>query len=111
MRKKTRGGELIRLPKSFFDDHDERGLPCPEVIKTTKPHYWVAPDDPVLAELLSDAEHYCDPNGPDAEGLGGLKRSAKATVKAIQAAYKDREAELTALCKAYWANLGGRRKA
>lgn len=102
MLKKTKGGELIRLPKAFFDDHDERGLPSPEIVKTTKPHYWVRPDDPVLPELLSDAEFYCDPNGPDAEGLGGLKRSAKATVKAITAAYAGCEDELEGLCKAYW---------
>jgi hypothetical protein len=95
--------ELIKLPKVFFDDHDERSLPSPEVVKTTKPHYWVRRDDPALAELLSDAEHYCDPNGPDAEGLGGLKRSAKATVKAITAAYAGRESELDSLCRAYWA--------
>ena len=105
MRRKTRLGDLVRLPRVFFDDHEERGLPSPQVVKATKPLYWVAATDPVLPELLSDAEHYCDPNGPDTEGLGGLKRSAKATVKAITTAYLGAEAELSAMCKTYWENV------
>lgn len=75
---------LIRIPWVFALDHDERELPTPEIVKSTKSHWWVRADDPALPELLSDAEHYAHPWGPDAEGLGGLKASAKATVRAIR---------------------------
>ena len=47
--------ELIKLPKVFFDDHDERSLPSPEVVKTTKPHYWVRRDDPALMLVSNDS--------------------------------------------------------
>lgn len=75
---------LIRLPQKFFTDHWERALPTPEVVRETKSHVFVRADDPALPELLNDAEYYAHPNGPDADWLGGLKASARATVRAIK---------------------------
>ena len=72
----------IRLPKQFFDDHWERELPTPAIIKQTRQHYYVAADDPALPELLDDADYYAGAYGPDAPWL---KSSARATVKAIRA--------------------------
>jgi hypothetical protein len=76
----------LRLPKMFFQDHADRALPTPTVLRENARHVWVGLDDPDLPELLADAEHYAHPDGTDCEGLGGLVRSAKATVSAIRAA-------------------------
>jgi hypothetical protein len=80
---------LIRVPAKFFNDHEERDCePCCEPIKRSERFVWLRLNDPGLAELLDDARHYGDDDGgPDAIGDdGGLVRSAKATVKAIEAA-------------------------
>jgi hypothetical protein len=79
----------IRVPAKFFDDHEERECePFCEPVKRSSRFVWLLPSDPGLDELLSDARHYGDDDGgPDAIGDGGgLVRSAKATVKAIEAA-------------------------
>lgn len=80
----TRGQQLIRLPIKFMLDHSERDLDTPEIVRHTKSHWWVDAADPALSELLNDAEFYSHPYGPDAEWLGGLKASARATVRAIR---------------------------
>jgi hypothetical protein len=80
---------LIRLPIKFFQDHDERGLESPEIVKSTQRHWFVRANDPNLHHLLSDAEFYADRWGPDGDGLEGLKASARATIKAIKAAEKE----------------------
>jgi hypothetical protein len=79
----------IRVPAKFFDDHEERECePFCEPVKRSSRFVWLLPSDPGLDELLSDARHYGDDDGgPDAIGDGGgLVKSAKATVKAIEAA-------------------------
>lgn len=79
---------LIRVPARFYQDHDERGCePFCEPVKQSSRYVWLRRDDPGLAELLDDARHYADEFGPDElGGDGGLKRSAAATVRAIEAA-------------------------
>lgn len=77
---KTQG--LLRLPTVFFDDHLARELPTPEVLVRTRTHVYVWPTDIHLGELLSDAEYYADPNGPDMSL--GFKSSARATANAIR---------------------------
>lgn len=74
---------LIKIPQRFMDDHAERDLETPEVIKATKTHYFIKPDDPALPELLDDAEHYQHPCYFDRVYFG-LCMSARATVKAIK---------------------------
>ena len=84
---------MIRIPKRFYDDHVERDLEAPEIIKETKRHYYINkyPSD-YLAELLSDAKYYsdCAGEGWNWVGYGGIglamQSSARATVKAIEAA-------------------------
>lgn len=80
--------EAIRVPAKFYQDHDERGCePFCEPVKRSSRYVWLSPDDPGLAELLDDARHYADEFGPDElGGDGSLKRSAAATVRAIEAA-------------------------
>jgi len=78
----------LKLPPTFWDDYyTGRGLP-PEpceckVVKATRTYVIVELDDEALADLKDDAGYYCDPNGPDAPYLGGIKTSARATLKAI----------------------------
>jgi hypothetical protein len=80
--------KTIRVPATFFNDHEERECePFCEPVKRSSRFVWLLSNDPGLDELLSDAKHYSDEWGPDAiEDGGGLKRSAAATVKAIEAA-------------------------
>lgn len=94
--------KTIKLPPAFYDDHDERDLPTPEDVGNAKSYVLVRADDPALRELLDDAEHYAHPYGPDGEGLGGLRSSAKATVRAIRdvIGWDDAEPEILRLRRA-----------
>ncbi|WP_086740590.1 hypothetical protein [Erythrobacter colymbi] len=73
---------LIRIPKRFIDDHAERELPTPIVVRETSSHYFVDPADDAIEELINDAEHYVD--GLD-EAPRGIVASARATLQAIGA--------------------------
>lgn len=72
---------LVRIPKMFLDDHGDRELPTPEVVRQTKAHYWIERDDPAVGELISDAKYYADKWGPD--GAPWLKPAARALLKAL----------------------------
>jgi hypothetical protein len=74
---------IRRIPKAFMDDHEDRDLPTPKVIKMTKQHYWIDTEDPATDELLSDAEFYADAMGPDAQPAG-LANAARAVVRALR---------------------------
>ena len=76
---------LIKLPKRFFQDHKERDLDTPTVVKENSRNVWVNANDRHLAELRADADYYSDMwdmGGFDQWGFG-IARSAKATIKAI----------------------------
>lgn len=77
---------LIKLPKRFFQDHQERDLDTPGVVKETKTHVWVNANDPHLSELKEDAQYYSDmwDMGSFDKWLFGICTSAKATVKALE---------------------------
>lgn len=77
--------DLIKIPKRFIVDHEERDLSTPIVVRTTKSHYFISKNDPACPELLSDAAFYAD-DGIDADTpeLRGLVVSAKATAKALK---------------------------
>lgn len=76
--------DLIRIPKRFYDDHHDRDLASPDVVKETQKHYFVSPDDGALGELFEDAHHY-GMGGVEAfePYLVGLIISARATYRAI----------------------------
>ena len=75
----------IRIPQRFFDDHEERDLPAPEVVKWNKKHYWIDANSEYLYELLSDASHYATSFDFEfGSRLWGLSVSAAATEKAIR---------------------------
>jgi hypothetical protein len=78
--------ETIKIPKRFYDDHCDRELDAPAVVRETKAHYFIDANSEHLAELLDDAEYYGGDAAPDwAEGFG-VRTSAAATVRAIKAA-------------------------
>lgn len=74
---------LIRIPKRFLDDHLDRDLRAPEIVRETKAHYFIDPSDPAIGELASDASYYAD--GLDEAALG-LVLSARATLRALRQA-------------------------
>ena len=89
----------MRLPERFFLDHCDRALPTPHVIKWVGRYALVYRDDPSMSELLSDAEHYAHPSGPD-DCPSGIIMSAKATVRAIKKAEAETNAEAQAEARA-----------
>lgn len=79
--------ELIRIPKRFYDDHTDRDLEAPPIVKETKAHYFIDANSEHLDELLSDASYYADPACYDFEFgtyLAAIILSARATEKAIE---------------------------
>lgn len=78
----------IRIPKCFYDDHCDRDLEAPKVIRETSRHYFIdGRDTDELRELLSDAKHYSTEMEfvDEFSYLLGIVTSAKATAKAITA--------------------------
>ncbi len=77
---------LIKIPKRFFDDHRERDLDTPRVMKATRSNYWISKNDPAISELISDAEYYVEMGelGAFDKWMFGLVRSATATLKSLQ---------------------------
>ena len=73
---------LIRIPQKFYDDCIECANIVPKIIRKTQQHYFIHEDDKLIHDLLSRAEFYADPWGP--EGEAALIASAKATVRAIR---------------------------
>lgn len=74
---------LRRIPKRFFDDHAERDLDTPAIVRETNAHYFISIDDPFVAELRDDARFYAAEHGPDLLPPG-LKASARATLTALE---------------------------
>src|SRR5690606_29948562 len=77
----------VRVPKAFYDDHVARDLPAGKQLRTLAREYEVELTKAEYDELLGDARHYADPDaGFDERGMLGLKSSARATVKRLEAA-------------------------
>lgn len=77
----------IKITKTFYQDHLQRDLPAPPIVKETKSHIWIDADSEHLAALLDDAEAYGHPSWFGCEFgdyLWGVIRSANATEKAIK---------------------------
>lgn len=82
-------GLVIRVPAKFFDDHEERECePFCTPVKRTGRFVWLRWNDEGLDELLDDAKHYSDDDGGPFgyEGCAAMRKSAAATVAAIEQA-------------------------
>jgi hypothetical protein len=77
---------LIKIPKRFFDDHRDRDLDTPEVVKSNQNHYWISKSDFAIKELIDDAEYYVKMGelGAWDKWMFGLVGSAKATLKSLK---------------------------
>lgn len=80
----------VKIPKSFFDDHCNRGLirdhEVSMITKTLSKHYIVTLTIRDAAELVDDAVHYMEP-GQFEFDLQYLVSSARATFGAIRKQY------------------------
>lgn len=77
---------IFPVPAKFYDDHGDRELPTPNEVRRAGNKVWIdGTDSEAVSELLSDAEFYADPYGPD-ELPPGLRASAGRTVAAIKRA-------------------------
>lgn len=73
---------LIKIPKRFYDDHKERDLPSPAIVKRTKNNYWIDTVDGALPDLVADAKFYMHRDGPD---YAALRTAARWLLQAIRA--------------------------
>ena len=78
----------IKITKRFYQDHVERDLDAPPIIRQTQSHIWIDANSQHVGELLADADFYADPNtfggSQFASDSHGLIKSAKATKRAIE---------------------------
>jgi len=77
--------DLLRLPRSFYDDHAARDLPTPKAVRENARFVYVRRDDPDLPELVDDARYYADPEGFDEE-TRRVVNAAKRLLAAIKEA-------------------------
>lgn len=75
--------EAIKIGRRFYDDHCERALPAPPVIRATKSHYWIDASSNLLSDLLEDADFYSIVSDWPREYFG-LCKSAASTADAIR---------------------------
>ena len=88
--------ELVCIPKRFYDDHVDRDLPAPEIVRETQQHYFIDATSEHLDEFLCDANHFADPvwrikaqrkvcfDFEFGTYLAALIRSARATERAVE---------------------------
>lgn len=75
---------IVRVPRSFYDDHNERGLPAPDPVKESKLYVWIDRDHPDVPELVSDAQHYSWSGwSRDDEGMKSRQMAARRLLKAL----------------------------
>lgn len=73
---------IVTIPKGFYDDHVERGLPAPPIVRRRSRHYEIDTGHPDFPELMEDASFYADPWGPDA--APNIRLAAFAFLRAVQ---------------------------
>lgn len=49
---------IIRITKRFYNDHVDRDLSAPDILKESKRYYWIDTSDENFNELHSDAIFY-----------------------------------------------------
>ena len=76
--------ETVKIGKAFLNDHRDRDLPIPNIVKETKRNYYIEIDwdNEGYADLYSDAEYHSDPKEFDSHYFG-LCMAARAIVKAL----------------------------
>ena len=72
---------LLKLPRRFFDDHVERELPAPTVVKQNRRYVWIRAADPRLPELVNDADFHSTGLIPECVGIS---LAARALLRALE---------------------------
>ena len=74
--------DTLKITKTFLWDHDNRGLPLPNIVKETKQHVWIEINFTHVGymDLIDDAEYY----GWEM-GLGGYEDTG--TIRAARNLY------------------------
>lgn len=75
----------MEFPRRFIEDCLECDCDVGEPIEWKRRAVVLEMNDEQRAELKNRAEYYADRNGPDADGLQGLKASARAVLKRLEA--------------------------
>jgi len=78
---------VLKLPPRFWGDHYERCAGNPgkrREVKVAKGYVVVELDADALEDLVSDAEYYGGDFAPDWSGGGGIRASARATIRALE---------------------------
>ena len=75
------------IPKTFYDDRSERGLPSPTVVKATKRHSGSA--SAILPRPSCSTTPCTTRRDTQSPHLMGLKASARSTVRAIETAMEN----------------------
>lgn len=74
----------VKIPCRFYDDHCDRELPAPPVIKVCSRYYVIDADHPDHDELCNDCDYYADVNGPGETGIEWYKTAARALKRSLQ---------------------------
>jgi hypothetical protein len=78
--------ETVKIGKAFLDDHRDRDLPMPNIVKETKRNYYIQIDwdNEGYADLYSDSMYYSNPSDFDSFYFG-LCMAARALAKQMTA--------------------------
>lgn len=74
--------KITKFPLAFYADHCERELPAPPPVAENKTHGWLDMHHPDFQELVNDAKHYADGDGPD--DARDVTRAAKAFLRVVE---------------------------
>ncbi len=71
--------ETLKITKTFLYDHEDRGLPMPNIVKETKQHAWIEINftHAGYIDLMNDAEYYGWEMGQSGYEDTGTIRSAR----------------------------------
>jgi hypothetical protein len=78
--------QSIKIPKRFYDDHIGRDLEAPRVVRETQRHYFIEAKSQHMDELMDDAWYHATQVDDCGGFVGGVVKSADATVNALLAA-------------------------
>ena len=83
LKEKAAKSDVRRIPRMFYDDHVERELDAPPIIKQNKVYVWIDTTHPHFAELLADAYHYASGDSGWTEGAYRYCEAAQRMIIAL----------------------------
>ena len=93
---------VVKLPRSFIQDHIERDLPTPQILQETDRFVWMRADDPNMGELLDDARYYSSEEMMSAGGLDPeLRKHGRNAKRMLESFEKQSSLNIDSLIKDY----------